>query len=56
MIMRLRPRLQLAATACLLLAIPVLGPILMVPAASLGGVWLVCRLDKGFLRYMRSVR
>ena len=33
-------------TAGFLLAIPVVGPILMVPAASVGGVWLVCRLDK----------
>ena len=33
-----------------LLAIPFVGPLLMVPAASVGGLWLVCRLDKGFLR------
>jgi len=34
----------------LLLAIPLLGPLLLVPAASLGGLWLLCRLDKGPLR------
>lgn len=31
-------------------SIPVLGPMLAVPSASIGGLWLVCRLDKGFLR------
>jgi uncharacterized protein involved in cysteine biosynthesis len=36
--------------ASLLFLIPVLGPVLMVPAASAGGLWMVCRLDKGFLR------
>ena len=30
-------------------AIPIFGPMLAVPAASIGGLWLVCRLDKGFL-------
>lgn len=38
------------ASASLLFVIPVLGPILMVPAASVGGLWLVCRLDKEPLR------
>ena len=29
-----------------LLAVPILGPVLMVPSASIGGLWLLCRLDK----------
>ena len=36
--------------AGLLLSIPVLGALLFVPASSLGGLWLLCRLDKRFLR------
>lgn len=36
--------------AGLLLAIPFLGPVLMVPSASIGGLWLLCRLDKESLR------
>ncbi|HED65425.1 MAG TPA: EI24 domain-containing protein [Planctomycetes bacterium] len=42
--------LAFGVSAGLLLSIPVLGPLLMVPAASVGGLWLVLRLDKGFLR------
>jgi len=38
------------ATAGLVFAIPLLGPIVAVPAASIGGMWLVIRLDKSFLR------
>jgi uncharacterized protein involved in cysteine biosynthesis len=38
------------ATSSLLFVLPLLGPILMVPAASVGGLWLVTRLDKDFLR------
>jgi uncharacterized protein involved in cysteine biosynthesis len=34
----------------LLFVVPVIGPALMVPAASVGGLWLICRLDKDFLR------
>ena len=30
----------------ILLAVPVIGPVLMVPGASVGGLWLLCRLDK----------
>ncbi len=37
-------------TAGFLLAVPVIGPVLMVPSASIGGVWLLCRLDKGYAR------
>ncbi len=39
--------------AGLLLSIPILGALLFVPASSLGGLWLLCRLDKGFLRRPR---
>jgi uncharacterized protein involved in cysteine biosynthesis len=38
------------AAAGLLLAVPVVGPVLMVPSASIGGLWLVCRIDKSHLR------
>lgn len=33
-----------------LLAVPLFGPVLMVPAASIGGLWLICRLDKAHQR------
>jgi uncharacterized protein involved in cysteine biosynthesis len=33
-----------------LMGVPILGPIVMVPAASAGGLWLVVRLDKNGLR------
>ncbi len=33
----------------LLLSVPLIGPILMVPGASIGGLWLLCRLDKAGL-------
>ena len=36
--------------ASLVYVVPVLGPAVLVPAASAGGLWLVCRLDKDFLR------
>jgi hypothetical protein len=36
--------------ASLLFVVPFLGPALMVPAASVGGLWMLCRLDKDFLR------
>jgi len=36
--------------ASLLFVIPFVGPVLMVPAASVGGLWLVCALDKNALR------
>lgn len=38
------------AVSGLLLSIPIIGAVLMVPAASLGGLWLLVRLDKGNLR------
>ena len=34
----------------LVFLVPVLGPIVMVPAASIGGLWLLVRLDKDSLR------
>ena len=38
-------------TICgLLFTIPFIGPIVMVPSASVGGLWLICRLDKSSLR------
>jgi uncharacterized protein involved in cysteine biosynthesis len=46
----LLPMIAFGAVAGLLLAIPIAGPVLMVPSASTGGLWLLCRLDKGFLR------
>lgn len=30
-------------------SVPIIGPMVAIPAASLGALWLVCRLDKGFL-------
>ena len=36
--------------ASLVYVVPVIGPAVLVPAASVGGLWLVCRLDKDFLR------
>ncbi len=38
------------SVASLVFLIPFAGPILMVPAASIGGLWLVVRLDKSKLR------
>ena len=46
----LLPFVAFGTAAGLLLAIPVFGPVLMVPSASLGGLWLLCRLDKSGLR------
>ena len=42
------------STASLLFLVPFIGPILMVPAASVGGLWLVVRLDKSRLRASAS--
>jgi uncharacterized protein involved in cysteine biosynthesis len=36
--------------ASLLFVLPVIGPVVMVPAASIGGQWLICSLDKDGLR------
>ena len=43
------PFTAFGVSAGFLLAIPVLGALLMVPAASIGGLWLLCRLDKAGL-------
>lgn len=40
--------------ASLLFVIPVIGPVVMVPAASVGGLWMICRLDKRFLATERA--
>ena len=46
----LPPLIGFGVVAGFLLSVPLFGPLLMVPAASVGGLWLVCRLDNGFLR------
>ena len=38
------------AVSGFLLTIPLLGWALMVPGASVGGMWLLCRLEKGVMR------
>lgn len=38
------------SVASLLFVVPVIGPVLMVPAASAGGLWLLVALDKHSLR------
>jgi uncharacterized protein involved in cysteine biosynthesis len=38
------------AVSSLVYLIPVFGQLVMVPAASIGGLWLLCRLDKNSLR------
>ncbi len=45
------PVTTFGATVGVVFAIPLLGPIVAVPAASIGGLWLVLRLDKSFLRH-----
>jgi uncharacterized protein involved in cysteine biosynthesis len=42
--------LTFGLASSLVYMIPVLGQVIMVPAASIGGMWLVCRLDKNSLR------
>lgn len=42
--------LAFGIVASVLYMVPVLGPLTMVPAASVGGLWLICRLDKACLR------
>ncbi|MCE9595852.1 MAG: EI24 domain-containing protein [Planctomycetes bacterium] len=53
-------KLAVIAFGCvagLVFVVPFLGPIVCVPAASVGGAWLVCRLDKKGLRALdRSPR
>lgn len=52
----LLPLAGFGSMASLLFLIPFLGPILMVPAASIGGLWLLVRLDKSRLRQLSAVR
>ncbi|MHC4892228.1 MAG: hypothetical protein ACYTFV_02480 [Planctomycetota bacterium] len=44
------------ASSGLLFGIPFIGPLLVVPAASVGGLWLFCRLDKSGLRSRAQAR
>jgi uncharacterized protein involved in cysteine biosynthesis len=37
-----------------LFLVPVLGPLVGVPTASVGGLWLLCRLDKSRMRGTRG--
>jgi uncharacterized protein involved in cysteine biosynthesis len=37
-------------TTSLLFLVPIFGPLIGVPAASIGGLWLLCRRDKNALR------
>jgi len=44
------PTVAFGVVAGLFFMIPILGPLLAVPSASIGGQWLVCRLDKNAMR------
>ena len=44
------PMTAFGLVASLVFLVPVIGPIVMVPSASIGGLWLTCRLDKEALR------
>lgn len=50
LVQNLPAMISFGAVSALLFAVPLFGPILMVPSASVGGVWLICRLDKNALR------
>ena len=50
MLHQLPAMVSFGVVASLLFVIPVIGPVIMVPAASVGGLWMICRLDKAFLR------
>jgi uncharacterized protein involved in cysteine biosynthesis len=43
--------LAFGTVASLLYMIPIVGPLAMVPAASVGGLWLFCKLDKTALQH-----
>jgi hypothetical protein len=43
------PVMLFGAVTGAVFAIPVFGPMVAIPSASLGALWLVCRLDKSFL-------
>jgi len=40
------PVTAFGAVCGLLFIIPIIGPLVMVPSASVGGLWLICRFDK----------
>ncbi|MFT7668419.1 MAG: hypothetical protein ACI8X5_001111 [Planctomycetota bacterium] len=44
------PLTAFGAVSSLVFLVPIIGPIVMVPAASIGGLWLIVRLDKDSLR------
>ena len=44
------------SVSSLVFLIPFAGPVLMVPAASIGGLWLVVRLDKSRMRQASRLR
>ena len=44
------PVIAFGAVSGLLFVIPLIGPLVMVPSASVGGLWLICRLDKTPMR------
>jgi uncharacterized protein involved in cysteine biosynthesis len=46
----LLPTIAFGVVAGALFIVPILGPLVAVPAASIGGLWLVCRLDKNAMR------
>lgn len=46
--------ISFGVVSSLLFVIPIIGPVVMVPAASVGGLWMICRLDKAFLRRPRA--
>lgn len=48
--------LSFGLVSSLVFLVPILGPIVMVPAASIGGLWLVVRLDKDGLRPLERRR
>ncbi len=50
LIMNLLPMMAFGVVSALLFTVPVIGPLLMVPSASIGGLWLICRLDKNNVR------
>jgi uncharacterized protein involved in cysteine biosynthesis len=44
------PVLLLGVATSFVFVVPILGPIVGIPSASIGGQWLLCRLDKSRLR------
>jgi uncharacterized protein involved in cysteine biosynthesis len=44
------PVLVLGVATSFVFVVPILGPIVGIPCASIGGQWLLCRLDKSRLR------